>query len=118
MIHRNANRLNAALDNESFDFYGKTLYGVEKQQEDWKRGVSAVNGALGEVVGKVYVKKHFSPEAKERMVTMVKNLLKAYSESIKKLDWMSADTKKQALSKVDKFMIKIGYPDKWIDYSS
>ena len=118
LINRNSNRLNSALDNQSFDFYAKTLYGVEKQQDDWKRGVNAVNGAMGEMVGKVYVEKHFSPEAKERMVTMVKNLLKAYAESIKKLDWMSADTKKQALSKVDKFMIKIGYPDTWRDYSS
>ncbi len=118
LINRNSNRLNSALDQQSFEFYGKTLYGTEKQEEDWKRGVNAVNGALGEIVGKVYVEKHFSPEAKERMVTMVKNLLKAYAESIKKLDWMSADTKKQALAKVDKFMIKIGYPDKWRDYSS
>ena len=118
LINRNANRLNSALDNQSFEFYGKTLYGTEKQQDDWKRAVNAVNGAMGEMVGKVYVKKHFSPEAKERMVTMVKNLLKAYAESIKKLDWMSADTKKQALAKVDKFMIKIGYPDTWRDYST
>ena len=118
LINRNANRLNTALDNQSFEFYAKTLYGVEKQEDDWKRAVNGVNGALGEMVGKVYVEKHFSPEAKERMVTMVKNLLKAYAESIKKLDWMSADTKKQALAKVDKFMIKIGYPDTWRDYSS
>ncbi|WP_293873677.1 M13-type metalloendopeptidase [Flavobacterium sp.] len=118
LINRNANRLNTVLDNENFEFYNKTLYGVEKPEEDWKRGVNAVNGAMGEMVGKVYVEKHFSPEAKERMVTLVKNLLKAYTESIKKLDWMSADTKKQALAKVDKFMIKIGYPDKWRDYST
>lgn len=118
VINRNANRLTAALDNQNFEFYSKTLYGTEKPEEDWKRAVNSVNGALGEIVGKVYVEKHFSPEAKERMVTLVKNLLKAYAESIKKLDWMSAETKKQALAKVDKFMIKIGYPDKWKDYSS
>ncbi len=118
LINRNANRLNSALDKQDFEFYSKTLYGVEKPEEDWKRGVNAVNGALGEMVGKVYVEKHFSPEAKERMVTLVKNLLKAYTESIKKLDWMSAATKKQALAKVDKFMIKIGYPDTWRDYSA
>ena len=118
LIHRNANRLTTALDKQNFEFYSKTLYGTETQEEDWKRAVNGVNSALGEIVGKVYVEKHFSPEAKERMVTMVKNLLKAYAESIKKLDWMSADTKKQALAKVDKFMIKIGYPDKWRDYSS
>ena len=118
LINRNSGRLNTALDNQNFEFYGKTLYGTEKQQEDWKRAVNGVNGAMGEMVGKVYVGSHFSPEAKERMVTLVKNLLKAYTESIKKLDWMSAETKKQALAKVEKFMIKIGYPDTWRDYSA
>jgi len=118
LINKSASILTTTLDKQNFEFYGKTLYGTEKQEEDWKRAVSTVNGGLGEVVGKVYVEKHFSPEAKERMTNMVKNLLKAYAESIKKLDWMSAETKKQALAKVDKFMIKIGYPDKWRDYSS
>lgn len=118
LINNTANYLTTALDRQNFDFYGKTLYGTEAQEEDWKRGVSTVNGGLGEIVGKVYVKKHFSPEAKERMTGMVKNLLKAYAESIKKLDWMSENTKKEALAKVDKFMIKIGYPDKWRDYSA
>ncbi|WP_396157708.1 M13 family metallopeptidase [Flavobacterium sp.] len=118
LINKSASLLTTQLDNQNFEFYSKTLNGTEKPEEDWKRGVNTVNGSLGEVVGKVYVEKHFSPEAKERMVTMVKNLLKAYAESIKKLDWMSAETKKQALNKVDKFLIKIGYPDKWRDYSS
>ena len=118
LINNSATHLTSALDNQHFEFYGKTLYGIEKQEEDWKRGVNAVNGSLGEIVGKVYVEKHFSAEAKERMTTMVKNLLKSYAESIKKLDWMSANTKKEALAKVDKFMIKIGYPDKWRDYST
>jgi putative endopeptidase len=118
LINRSAGSLTTALDNQNFEFYSKTLNGVEKPQEDWKRAVETVNGGLGEVVGKVYVKKHFSPEAKERMTGMVKNLLKAYAESIKKLDWMSAATKKEALNKVDNFMIKIGYPDKWRDYSA
>ncbi|MFT7352192.1 MAG: putative endopeptidase [Flavobacterium sp.] len=106
------------LDAQNFEFYGKVLSGKEKQEEDWKRGVSAVNGSLGELVGKVYVKKHFSPKAKEKMVAMVNNLLDAYAESIKKLDWMSENTKKQALDKVKKFTVKIGYPDKWKDYSN
>lgn len=118
LINKSASQLTTALDNQNFEFYSKTLNGTEKQEEDWKRAVNTVNASLGEVVGKVYVEKHFSPEAKERMVAMVKNLLKAYAESIKKLDWMSAATKKEALSKVDKFMIKIGYPDKWRDYST
>jgi putative endopeptidase len=77
-----------------------------------------VNSNLGEIVGEVYVQKHFSPEAKERMTKLVKNLLKAYEESIKTLDWMSADTKKEALKKISKFTPKIGYPDKWRDYSA
>ncbi len=118
LINNSASSLTTTLDNEHFGFFGKTLYGVEKQEDDWKRGVNTVNGGLGEVVGKVYVKKHFSPEAKERMTAMVKNLLKAYAESIKKLDWMSENTKKEALKKVDKFLIKIGYPDKWRDYTA
>lgn len=118
VINNSAGSLTTALDNQNFEFYGKTLYGTEKQQEDWKRAVETVNGGLGEIVGKVYVKKHFSPEAKERMTGMVKNLLKAYAESIKTLDWMSAATKKEALKKVDNFMIKIGYPDTWRDYSA
>lgn len=118
LINASASILTTELDKQNFDFYSKTLNGTEKPEEDWKRAVGTVNGSLGEIVGKVYVEKHFSPEAKERMVGMVKNLLKAYAESIKKLDWMSPATKKEALSKVDKFMIKIGYPDKWRDYST
>ena len=118
LINNSASSLTTTLDQEHFSFFSKTLYGVEKQEDDWKRGVNTVNGGLGEVVGKVYVKKHFSPEAKERMTGMVKNLLKAYAESIKTLDWMSENTKKEALKKVDKFLIKIGYPDKWRDYSA
>lgn len=118
LINKSASLLTTELDNQNFEFYSKTLNGTEQPEADWKRAVNTVNGGLGEVVGKVYVEKHFSPEAKERMVTMVKSLLKAYAESIKKLDWMSAGTKKEALKKVDKFMIKIGYPDKWRDYST
>ncbi len=118
LINNSAASLTTALDKEDFEFYSKTLYGIEKQREDWKRAVNAVNASLGEIVGKVYVAKHFSPEAKEYMTIMVKNLLKSYEESIKKLDWMSEVTKKQALEKISKFTIKIGYPDKWIDYTN
>ncbi|MGL5112227.1 MAG: M13 family metallopeptidase [Flavobacterium sp.] len=118
LINKSAGSLTTALDKEDFEFYDKVLYGTPEQEEDWKRAVNAVNGGLGEIIGKVYVKKHFTPEAKERMTELVKNLLKAYAESIKNLDWMSAKTKKEALSKVDKFMIKIGYPDQWKDYAT
>lgn len=118
LLHNSATSLNSELDKENFAFYGKVLNGVPEQRAMWRRGVSQVNGNLGEIVGKVYVKKHFSPEAKERMTELVKNLLKAYEQSIKNLDWMTPETKKEALAKVGKFMLKIGYPDKWRDYSS
>jgi len=117
-IHGAAKLLNMALLDENFDFYSKTLYGVEKQKPLWRRGVQIVNDNLGEIVGKVYVEKHFSPQAKEHVTILVKNLLGAYEESIKSLDWMSPETKKQALEKVSKFTIKVGYPDKWRDYST
>jgi putative endopeptidase len=117
VINNASTSLTTTFDQHNFEFFGKTMKGTEKQEEDWKRAVNRVNSGLGEIVGKVYVKKHFSPEAKERMTLMVNNLLKAYAESIKNLDWMSEATKKEALKKVDKFLVKIGYPDKWRDYS-
>jgi putative endopeptidase len=118
IVHGASTSLNTALENENFNFYSNTLRGTEKQKPLWRRGVERVNNNLGEIVGKVYVEKHFSPEAKEKVSILVKNLLNAYKESIKKLDWMSPETKKQALDKVSKFTVKIGYPDKWRDYSS
>lgn len=113
-----ASSLNSTLDKENFGFYGRTLNGIKEQKPQWRRAVDVVNGNLGEMVGKLYVEKHFSAEAKERMLKLVGNLLKAYETSIKELDWMSPETKKQALVKISKFTPKIGYPDKWRDYSS
>jgi putative endopeptidase len=113
-----ASALNSELDKENFEFYGKVLKGIKEQKPQWRRAVDVVNGNLGEIVGKLYVEKHFSPEAKERMLKLVGNLLKAYETSIKELDWMSPETKKEALVKISKFTPKIGYPDKWRDYSS
>jgi putative endopeptidase len=110
--------LTTALDNANFDFYSKTLYGVQQQKPQWRRGVDMVNANLGEMVGKLYVEKHFPPAAKERMLKLVNNLLKAYEASIKTLDWMSPETKKQALVKISKFTPKIGYPDTWRDYGA
>ena len=118
LIHGSATALNSKLDQENFDFYSKTLAGIQEQRPQWRRAVDVTNNSLGEMVGKVYVKKHFPPEAKERMLALVDNLLKAYETSIKELDWMSEDTKKQALDKLSKFTPKIGYPDKWRDYST
>ncbi|SIQ80082.1 endothelin-converting enzyme Metallo peptidase. MEROPS family M13 [Shewanella morhuae] len=112
-----ANNLSEALDNENFAFFSKTLNGQEEQEPRWKRGVATVNGILGEVVGKVYVKRHFTPEAKERMQALVENLRGAYGDSIKDLAWMSDSTKVAAADKLAKFNPKIGYPNKWEDYS-
>jgi putative endopeptidase len=117
VLNASASLLTEELDNQNFDFYSKTLRGVEQQLPQWKRAVSAVNGNIGEVVGKVYVARHFPPEAKEKMLELVNNLIRAYEVSIKDLDWMGAETKAEALDKLSKFTPKIGYPDKWKDYS-
>lgn len=101
----------------SFEFFGRTISGQPTQRERWKRGVSVVNTNLGMAVGKLYVEKTFPPEAKARMQRMVTNLTEAYRQSIETLDWMTADTKKQALEKLAKFNSKIGYPDRWRDYT-
>jgi putative endopeptidase len=118
VINNDAGILNDELDKQNFDFYGKTLSGTEEQPPMWRRGVNAVNGSLGEVVGKVYVSKHFPPEAKKRMEELVGNLVLAYEKSIKELDWMGEETKVEALRKLSKFSPKIGYPDEWRDYSA
>lgn len=117
-LNQTTARLTSAIDAQNFDFYSRTLSGTEEQREMWRRGVDVVNAALGEVVGKVYVKNHFPPEAKERMLELVANLVIAYEKSIKELDWMSEETKLEALDKLSKFTPKIGYPDEWRDYSA
>ncbi len=116
LIDANASRLNEAMNDQNWAFYSKELRGTQEQRPMWRRGVSVVNGTLGEVVGKVYVKRHFPPEAKAHMETLVENLIKAYDTSINELDWMSDATKKEALDKLSKFTPKIGYPDKWKAY--
>ena len=103
---------------QNFDFYGKTLSGTKEMQPRWKRAVSSVNGVLGEAVGQMYTDKYFPAAAKERMVKLVSNLQKALGERIQGLEWMSAETKAKALEKLAAFHVKIGYPDKWKDYSS
>ena len=107
-----------AFDDENFNFYSKTLRGVQEQQPRWKRAVQTIDGAIGEAVGKIYVEKHFPPEAKAKMEKLVQNLLVAFGQGIDGLEWMSADTKKAAHEKLGKFTYKIGYPDKWRDYSA
>jgi putative endopeptidase len=118
VLNTAATRLNAELDAQNFEFYSKTISGVEEQRDLWRRGVNIVNATLGELVGKVYVKKHFPPEAKARMEKLVANLLAAYEVSIRELDWMRDETKAEALDKLSKITSKIGYPDEWRDYSA
>eukprot|EP01031_Cornospumella_fuschlensis_P046464 gene46464-56899_t len=117
-VRANAAYLSKAFVDENFAFYGTVLSGAKEQRPRWKRGVVAVEGALGEAVGKVYVEQHFPAERKARMEALVKNLLVSYKQSIDKLDWMSPATKKQAQAKLAKFTTKIGYPNKWRDYSA
>jgi endothelin-converting enzyme/putative endopeptidase len=101
----------------NFDFYGRTLSGTPQLRERWKRGVAVVEGSIGEAVGREYVARHFPPESKAMMEELVANLLRAYRESISKLDWMSEQTKERAFEKLDMFRSKIGYPDEFRDYS-
>jgi putative endopeptidase len=102
---------------ENFEFFSKTLLGTPEIQPRWKRGVALVEGALGQAIGRLYAERYFPAEAKERMKALVANLIEAYRIDIQALDWMSAETKTKALEKLAKFTSKIGYPDKWRDYS-
>lgn len=110
--------LHDAIVQQNFSFYGTTLSGTPKIRERWKRGVSLVEGSLGEAVGKIYVEQHFPPESKSAMQKLVTNLVEAYRVSIVELDWMSEATKVKALEKLSQFTPKIGYPEKWRDYSA
>ncbi|MGH3026401.1 MAG: peptidase M13, partial [Gaiellaceae bacterium] len=116
VIHEAAPYLSAAFVEENFDFYGRTLTGTPQMRERWKRGVSLVEGSMGEAVGRTYVARHFPPEAKQRMDELVGNLIEAYRRSIRELDWMGETTRERALEKLDKFTPKIGFPVKWRDY--
>src|SRR5215475_10153556 len=118
VIHAAAGYLSDAFVQEDFDFYGRTLSGTPRLRERWKRGVSLVESAMGEAVGRAYVGRHFPPGAKERMDVLVANLLQAYRQSIQELAWMGTDTRRRALDKLAKFTPKIGYPVRWRDYSS
>jgi putative endopeptidase len=117
VIHNAAPLLSSAFVNENFAFYGRTLTGAPELRERWKRGLGVVESALGEAVGQLYVAEHFPPTAKARMVDLVANLVEAYRQRIDALDWMSPETRQRALEKLGQFTPKIGYPDKWRDYS-
>lgn len=117
IVHASAAFLSEPFVAENFAFYGTQLTGVPVNRERWKRGVSLVEAALGEAVGKVYVERHFPPTAKEEMDVLVDNLIEAYRRSISSLEWMTPETRERALAKLDAFTPKIGYPVRWKDYS-
>ena len=116
-LNNSAGLLTTEIDKANWDFYSKTLQGAKKQKPLNERALETVNGSLGEALGKLYVDQMFPPEAKAKAEKMITNIIEAYKGRINKLDWMSADTKVKAIEKLDNFTVKIGYPDKWKDYS-
>lgn len=118
IINSAANYLSDDFVNANFEFYGRTMSGSKELRPRWRRTIDAVNGAMGEAVGQLYVEKYFPAEAKERMLNLVENLKISLGERISQLEWMSDATKEKAQEKLGTFIVKIGYPDKWKDYSS
>ncbi|MDQ6808241.1 MAG: M13 family metallopeptidase [Verrucomicrobiota bacterium] len=118
LLHAAAPALSSDFVNENFAFFSKALTGAQQLKPRWKRVVTATDGVLGEALGKLYVSDHFPPEAKARALEMVNNLKEALAERIKSRDWMDEPTKQEALKKLAAFTVKIGYPDKWRDYST
>ena len=118
VIRSSAPYLHDEVVQANFDFYGRTLTGTPELRARWKRGVSLVEGAMGEAVGRIYVERHFSPAAKTAMDELVANLVAAYRQSIETLEWMTPATRERALDKLAKFTPKIGYPVRWRDYSA
>lgn len=117
LLSNEAGKLTDTLAKISFNFWGKTFQGAKVMQPRWKRAVKGTNGSLGELLGQLYVAKYFSPEAKARVHEMVSNIIAAYKQRISQVSWMSPETKKYALAKLDKITLKLCYPDKWKDYS-
>ncbi|MEO6993748.1 MAG: M13 family metallopeptidase, partial [Lacunisphaera sp.] len=117
LLNTSAPYLSAAFVNEHFDFYGKTLTGAQELRERWKRVLDTVDGSVGEALGQLYVKDYFPPASKARMLALVANLRASLRDRLTKLEWMDAATRAKALEKLDAFGVKVGYPDKWIDYS-
>lgn len=118
VINSAAGYLSDDFVNANFDFYGRALSGSKELRPRWRRSIDAVNSAMGEAVGQLYVEKYFPPEAKERMLELVDNLGEALGERIDELEWMSEETKAKAREKLGTFIVKVGYPDKWKDYST
>ncbi len=118
IINSASSFLSSDFENSNFNFYGKSLSGQKEMRPRWKRVLGTTNGALGEAVGKLYVEKYFPQEAKDRMIKLVENLRTAFEGRIKNLDWMSDVTKEKAIAKLKGITVKVGYPDKWKDYSA
>ncbi len=118
IVHSLAPYLSGDVVAQNFDFYGRTLTGTPELRERWKRGVGLVEDALGEAAGQLYVERHFPPEAKARMEQLVANLVEAYRRDFDSLEWMGEETRRKALDKLATFVPKIGYPERWRDYSS
>ncbi len=117
LIDAFAGRLSSPFEKENFNFKGTIMSGVKEQRHRWKRVQDATENAVGELLGQVYVQKFYSPKTKERYVNLVNNMVAAFAQRIKKLDWMSDSTKQKALYKLSKLRKKVGYPDKWRDFS-
>ncbi|MFN2454334.1 MAG: M13 family metallopeptidase [Pyrinomonadaceae bacterium] len=118
LVNDTADALSSKFVNEDFDFKGRTLTGAKENQPRWRRCVAATDASLGEALGEVYVQKAFTPEAKARMQKLVGNLIAALRTDLATIDWMGDATRKQAIAKLEAFTTKIGYPDKWRDYSA
>ncbi|HLF52507.1 M13 family metallopeptidase [Flavobacterium sp.] len=118
LLNRSAGQLSSAIGAANFDFYGKALTGAIKQRPLEERALQTINGSVGEALGKLYVEKMFPAEAKLKAEKMIQNVILAYQNRINNLTWMSAETRKSAVEKLNKVTIKIGYPDKWKDYSA
>ncbi|MDY8138149.1 M13 family metallopeptidase [Aquimarina sp. 2201CG5-10] len=117
-LNQAAGSLSPEIEKANWDFYSKTLRGAIKQRPLEERALARVNGSVGEAIGQLYVDAKFPPEAKEKAEKMIANIIKAYQKRIEALDWMGSETKVKAIEKLDKFTVKIGYPDKWEDYST
>ena len=116
-IDNNAQFLPRAFDEANFNFFSRTLRGVEQQRDRWKRGLDVLNGTLGEAVGEIYVRRHFPDESRRQMGELIANLRAAFAERLARLEWMDEATRREALAKLDAFDPRIGNPVRFIDYS-
>ncbi len=117
LLDNSANYLSKDFVEQNFDFFGRTLSGKQEMQPRWKRVLATTSGGLGEAIGQLYVEKYFPAQSKERMLVLIENLRKSFAQRIEQLDWMSEETKVKAKEKLATITVKVGYPDKWKDYS-